>query len=122
VRDDAADFLQPDVWKVGGVSEYLKIMALGGAANIDISPHACMELSVHLACAVPNALHVENIFGLNLYDFGATAEPLPVRDGRLSPTDTPGHGVVFDGPSLTAANEIQPGQAIDREPLQRREA
>jgi L-alanine-DL-glutamate epimerase-like enolase superfamily enzyme len=122
VRDDAADFLQPDVWKVGGVSEYLKIMALGGAANIDISPHACMELSVHLACAVPNALHVENIFGLNLYDFGATAEPLPVRDGRLSPTDTPGHGVVFDGPSLTEANEIQPGQAIDREPLQRREA
>jgi L-alanine-DL-glutamate epimerase-like enolase superfamily enzyme len=121
VRDDAADFLQPDVWKVGGVSEFMKIVALGSAANIDISPHGAMEMSVHLACAAPNALHVENIFGLNLHDFGATAAPMAIKDGRLAPSDAPGHGVVFDGPSLTEANEMLPGRAIEREPLQRRE-
>ncbi len=82
VRDDAADFLQPDVWKVGGITEFMKIAALGAAANIDISPHAAMEISVHLAAAAHNALHVENIFGLNLHDFGATATPAPVKDGR----------------------------------------
>ncbi len=122
VRDDATDFLQPDVWKVGGISEFMKIVALGAAANIDISPHGAMEISVHLAAAAPNALHVENIFGLNLYDFGATATPMPIKDGKLVPPDAPGHGVIFDGPSLVDANEIQPGVAIDREPLQRREA
>ena len=100
----------------------MKIVALGAASNIDISPHGAMEISVHLAAAAPNALHVENIFGLNLYDFGATATPMPIKDGKLVPPDAPGHGVIFDGPSLTDANEIQPGQAIDREPLQRREA
>lgn len=122
VRDDATDFLQPDVWKVGGISEFMKIVALGAASNIDISPHGAMEISVHLAAAAPNALHVENIFGLNLYDFGATATPMPIKDGKLVPPDAPGHGVIFDGPSLVDANEIQPGAAIDREPLQRREA
>lgn len=122
VRDDAADFLQPDVWKVGGISEFMKIVALGSAANIDISAHGAMEISVHLAAAAPNVLHIENIFGLNLHDFGATAHPMAIVDGRLAPPDSPGHGVVFDGPSLVAANEILPGQVIDREPLQRREA
>ena len=31
---------------------------------------------------------------------GATTVPLPVRDGRMTLTDTPGHGVIFDGPAL----------------------
>jgi L-alanine-DL-glutamate epimerase-like enolase superfamily enzyme len=119
VSEEAADYLQPDVWKVGGISEFMKISALGSAANIEISPHFAMELSVHLAAAAPNALHIENIFGLNLFDFGATAAPLPIVEGSLAPGETPGHGVVFDGPSLTAENEVLPGQAIEREPLQR---
>jgi L-alanine-DL-glutamate epimerase-like enolase superfamily enzyme len=122
VRDDAADFLQPDVWKVGGISEFMKIVALGAATNVDISPHGAMEISVHLAAAAPNALHVENIFGLNLHDFGATANPMPIKDGKLVPPDAPGHGVAFDGSSLVADNEVLPGRAIDREPLQRRDS
>ncbi len=100
----------------------MKIVALGAAANIDISPHGAMEISVHLAAAVPNALHVENIFGLNLYDFGATASPMQIENGRLVPPEAPGHGVIFDGPSLTNDNEVLPGAAIEREPLQRRES
>ncbi len=119
VRDDAADYLQPDIWKVGGVTEFMKIVALGAASNIDISPHASLELSQHLAAAAPNALHIENIFGLNLFDFGATAKPMAVSEGRVTLTDAPGHGVIFDGPSLVAVNEVQPGRAIDRQPLYR---
>lgn len=118
VNAEAADYLQPDVWKVGGVSEFMKIVTLGAATNIEISPHAAMELSVHLACAAPNALHVENIFGLNLHDYGATANPLKIVNGMLEPDETPGHGVVFDGPSLTPENEVMPGTEIEREPLQ----
>lgn len=119
VRDGAVDVIQPDVWKVGGITEFLRIAALGAVANIPVSPHAALEISVHLAAALPNALHVENIFGLNLHDFGATSAPADVRDGRMVPPDTPGHGVVFDGPALHDGHAITPGAAIDRQPLQR---
>ena len=105
VRAEAVDYLQPDVWKVGGITEWLKIAALAQCTNLVISPHACMELSMHLAGATQNSAGVENIFGLNLYDFGATAAPIPINDGMITLPDTPGHGVVFDGPAL-APNEI----------------
>src|SRR5690606_21252865 len=102
VRAGAVDFLQPDVWKVGGITEFLKIAALGAAAGIPISPHGATELSVHLAAALPNALHVENIFGLNLIDFSATTTPMTIEDGRCTPGAAPGHGVVLDYDALTA--------------------
>jgi len=116
VSAGAIDFLQPDVWKVGGITEFLKIAALGAAAGIPVSPHGATELSVHLAAALPNALHVENIFGLNLFDFGATASPLEIKDGRYTPGTEPGHGVVLDLDAM-APHELPVGQPIERQPL-----
>lgn len=116
VREGTVDFLQPDVWKVGGITEFLKIAALGAAANIPISPHGAMELSVHLAGAIPNAIHVENIFGLSLFDCGATSVPLAIDNGRYVLGSEPGHGVVFEW-SAIADHEILPGSAIERQPL-----
>ncbi|WP_332719434.1 mandelate racemase/muconate lactonizing enzyme family protein [Pelagibacterium mangrovi] len=116
VHQGAVDFLQPDVWKVGGITEFRRIAALGAASGIPISPHGAMELSVHLAAALPNALHVENIFGLNLFDFGATAEPISIRDGRCVAAPTPGHGVRFDHQALND-HALIAGAAIEREPL-----
>lgn len=116
VREGAVDFLQPDVWKVGGITEFVKIAALGAAANIPISPHGAAELSIHLAAALPNAVHVENIFGLNLFDFGAMAEPLEIVNGRATPSDSPGHGVTLDWEFLVG-HEIAPGEPIARSPL-----
>lgn len=116
VREGGADILQPDVWKVGGITEFLKISALGAAANLPISPHGAAELSVHLAAALPNALHVENIFGLNLFDFGATTMPLEIRNGRATPGIAAGHGVTLAWDSI-ATHEIPVNQPISRPPL-----
>lgn len=116
IRAGALDFLQPDVWKVGGITEFVKIAALGAAAGIPVSPHGALELSVHLAAALPNAIHVENIFGLNLFDFGATAAPLAISRGRYELPETPGHGVLFDEDGFSAHRPV-PGRAIDRKPL-----
>lgn len=115
-REGAADILQPDVWKVGGITEFLKIAALGAAMGVPISPHGAMEISVHLAAALPNAMHVENIFGLNLFDFGATHQASEIVKGRITPSDAPGHGVVFARESLTE-HLIVPGETIERSPL-----
>lgn len=117
VRGEAADFLQPDVWKVGGVTEWLKIAHMAETANIELSPHGSIEISAHLAAAVPNALHIENIFGLSLYEIGATKTPLPIVEGVLQLDDRPGHGIDWDGPNLGAEYEVLPGSAIKREAL-----
>ena len=100
VRAEAVDILQPCPWKVGGITEWLRIASLGACANRPVSPHGALELTAHLAAALPNCTAVENIFGFGLEEIGATTVPLPVRDGRMTLTDTPGHGVIFDGPAL----------------------
>lgn len=101
VREEAADYLQPCVWKVGGITEWLKVAALAGCANLMISPHGALELSVHLAAAVPNSDRIENIFGVGLHELQVTTVETPIVNGMMTPPDAPGHGVVLDGPALT---------------------
>jgi len=100
VRSDAADVLQPCVWKIGGITEWLKVAAMAQAANLVTSPHGALELSLHLAAAVPRCDKIENIFGVSLYELGVTTRETPIVGGRATPPDSPGHGVVFDGPAL----------------------
>ncbi len=83
VRAEAVDYVQPDVWKVGGITEWMKVATLAQCASLILSPHGALELSMHLAGATPNCAMVENIFGLNLNDFGATAAPVDIRNGMI---------------------------------------
>jgi len=46
-----------------------------------------LEISMHLAGATPNCSMVENIFGLNLFDFGATAAPVAIKNGAIALLD-----------------------------------
>ena len=87
----AAAILQPDAGRCGGVTEWMRIAQMAHAANLNVSPHFLMELHVHLACAVPNALFVEHIPFLDRF----VEEPLVPRDGFFEPPDRPGHGIAF---------------------------
>ena len=116
IRAEAIDYVQPDVGKVGGVTEWMKIASLAQCANLTVSPHGVLELSMHLAGAVPNCGMIENIFGLSLYDLGATISPIDINNGTIALPETPGHGIVFDGPAL-AAHEISATGAIQREAI-----
>jgi L-alanine-DL-glutamate epimerase-like enolase superfamily enzyme len=100
VRADAADYLQPNVWKVGGITEWLKIAHLAQHANLPVAPHSALELSAHLLAAVPNGWMVENIFGGNLADFGIVDEAPEVEGARVRLGARPGHGVVFNETAL----------------------
>jgi L-alanine-DL-glutamate epimerase-like enolase superfamily enzyme len=55
----AADVLQPDVGRVGGVTEWLKIAHLAAAFNLPVAPHAYALLHLHPAMATPNLMVVE---------------------------------------------------------------
>ena len=102
VREAAADVLQPNVWKVGGITEWMKIAAVAQSANLLVAPHNALELSQHLVAATSNGYMVEKIFGGDLFDLGATRTPIEVRAGKITLPDRPGHGIVFDGPDLSA--------------------
>lgn len=100
IRDDAVDYVQPCVWKVGGITEWMKIAAIAQTANLIVSPHGALELSVHLAAAIPNSERIEHIFGVTLFSLGATTVEPPIVNGAMKPAETPGHGVLLDGPAL----------------------
>lgn len=114
IRAEAADVLQPNVWKVGGVGEWMKIAHAAQLANLVIAPHDSLELSCHLVGAIRNGFLVENIFGGNLSDLGVVEEPVTVARGRIALSQKPGHGVVFRGDRLKSYR-LEPGRPVLRE-------
>jgi len=96
IRRGALDVLQPDVARIGGITNAIAVCHLAAAANLPVAPHVSPELSITVACAVPNSVFVEYI---------PQMEPVlkrPIRrDGAFGlPFEEPGHGIRFDDEAL----------------------
>jgi len=100
VAAGAVHYLQPNVLKVGGISEWLKLAHLGQCANIAIAPHGVLEASAIVATAIPGCYPVENIDGGAFGDQGIVVDPLRIENGRITLSDEPGLGVTFDREAL----------------------
>jgi L-alanine-DL-glutamate epimerase-like enolase superfamily enzyme len=98
VRSDAAGILQPDVARVGGITEWMKVAAIAEAFQISVAPHFLMEIQLHLAAATPNGIFVEYIPQLAPY----LEEEFRLEDGCLVVPDRPGHGILFAWDKLEA--------------------
>jgi L-alanine-DL-glutamate epimerase-like enolase superfamily enzyme len=96
IRRHALDILQPDVARVGGITRAIEVCHLARAANLKVAPHVSPELSVSVACAVPNSVFVEYIPQME----PILKEPVTIRDGYAVPQDTPGHAVAFNPEAL----------------------
>ena len=59
IERGAADIVQPDIGRVGGVTEWLKVAHLAHAFNLPVAPHALPLAHLHVACATPNLKVVE---------------------------------------------------------------
>lgn len=88
----AASVAQPDVVRIGGITQWLKTAHLAEAFNVPIAPHYLMELSVSAVAAVPNGRWVEHVPELR----AITEGELAIRDGRVSPPEEPGVGIRWD--------------------------
>jgi L-alanine-DL-glutamate epimerase-like enolase superfamily enzyme len=55
----AADIVQPDNRRAGGVTEWLEIAALADAAGIPVASHGGGSANMNMLCAMPNALYME---------------------------------------------------------------
>jgi L-alanine-DL-glutamate epimerase-like enolase superfamily enzyme len=85
----AAQIVQADVARIGGITPWLKAAHLAEAFNVAISPHFLMELHVSLVAAVPNGQFVEHIPQLR----SVTRSEIEVRDGHAVAPDAPGIGI-----------------------------
>jgi L-alanine-DL-glutamate epimerase-like enolase superfamily enzyme len=84
-------FMQADAPRIGGISPFLKVMALSDVAGLKLAPHFVMEIHVHLACAYPHESWVEHIEWLE----GAFQERIEIRDGRMWMPKGPGLGLTL---------------------------
>ena len=86
--------MQPDVGRVGGVTEWMKVAHLAHAFNLPVAPHAVQLVHLHLACCTPNLRVVEYLGVSEETDrLFYTDMPEP-RNGMWSPfPDRPGLGL-----------------------------
>ncbi|CAA9561201.1 MAG: Gluconate dehydratase [uncultured Thermomicrobiales bacterium] len=94
IAGGGADIVQPDVGRVGGVTEWLKVAHLAHAFNLPVAPHAVSLVHLHLACCTPN-LKVVEVLGVEEEANRLWYTEIPEqREGLWSPfPDRPGLGL-----------------------------
>jgi D-arabinonate dehydratase len=94
----AVAYLQPDVCRCGGISEFRRIAHLADAFNLSLSSHLWHELSISLVGATPSGFMAEYA---ELLPADALTREFAVRDGHLEVPDVPGHGVELTPEALS---------------------
>ena len=89
---DAADYVMPDLERIGGVTGWQRASALATARNIEMSSHLYPEASAHLLCATPTCHFLEYVDWADKI----LEEPLRIVDGQAVVPDRPGTGVTWD--------------------------
>jgi L-alanine-DL-glutamate epimerase-like enolase superfamily enzyme len=93
IRLGAVDIVQPDAPRIGGITPFLKVLALAEHRNLQLAPHFAMEIHLHLAAAYPREPWVEHFEWLEpLFE-----ERLTISDGRMQLSARPGLGVTISG-------------------------
>ncbi|MDA2808395.1 L-talarate/galactarate dehydratase [Nocardiopsis suaedae] len=91
IEGAACDVIQPDAPRVGGITRFLRLMALADQRGLDLAPHFAMEIHLHLAACYPRETWVEHFDWLDpLFN-----ERLETKDGRMLVPDRPGLGVTL---------------------------
>jgi L-alanine-DL-glutamate epimerase-like enolase superfamily enzyme len=92
IQARAADVLMPDLARVGGVSEFVKVAHMADALDLPISSHIFTEQSLTVMAALGNATYLEHMpWFAPLF-----REKLEMRDGEVVVPERPGFGFTFD--------------------------
>ncbi len=91
IRRRLVSYMQADVIRVGGITEWMRIAALADAFHIKMSPHFVMELTTEVQCCVQNALFVEYIPWFQKF----FVDPIRTENGFACARQKPGLGLEF---------------------------
>ena len=88
----SADVLMPDLQRVGGVSEFVKVAHMAEAFDVPVSSHLFSDTSVQVLGGLANANYLEYMPWFSvLYN-----EPLQFDRGNAIVPERPGWGVTFN--------------------------
>jgi L-alanine-DL-glutamate epimerase-like enolase superfamily enzyme len=100
IEDGAITILQPDLSKSGGITECLRIAALGAAWKLPVHPHSSMTglnhaASIHFLAAIDNGGYFEgDVSKSNRFRDELVQNPgLVDKDGNVWPLEKPGLGL-----------------------------
>lgn len=88
----AADYVMPDLERIGGVTGWLRAAALAATHRIEMSSHLYPEVSAHLLAATPTCHFLEYMDWADKI----LAEPLKIEDGFAVAPQRPGNGLAWD--------------------------
>lgn len=94
----AADYVMPDVMKIGGVSGWLRAADLAREWDVPMSNHLWPEISAQLLCCTPTAHWLEYADWWN----PVLAEPLRVEGGMALVDGVAGSGVAWNEAAVEA--------------------
>ncbi len=88
----AADILMPDLQRVGGVSEFMRVGHMAESLDVSVSSHLFPETSLQVLGALSNSVFLEYMpWFSSLYN-----ETLEFQDGFALVPERPGWGFTFD--------------------------
>jgi L-alanine-DL-glutamate epimerase-like enolase superfamily enzyme len=95
IRNECAAILNPDAKVLGGITEFMKVVALSQAADLHVAPHGSQDIHIHLTAAISNGLILEFYRGNFDPMWGRVYHNTMVLndDGTVSPPNTPGIGL-----------------------------
>jgi L-alanine-DL-glutamate epimerase-like enolase superfamily enzyme len=88
----SANLLMPDLSRVGGITEFMKVAHFAEAMELPISPHLYTEHSLQLMGALPNGMYLEHMpWFSSIFN-----EEIEVTSGMATIPKRPGLGFTFN--------------------------
>ena len=92
IEQHAADYVMPDLERIGGVTGWRQAADLAAVNRIQMSSHLFPEVSAHLLAATPTCHFLEYVDWANVL----LQQPLAIADGHAIVPQRPGSGMVWD--------------------------
>jgi mandelate racemase len=92
LKAGAADYVMPDLERIGGVTGWRQAAVLAAGHGIKMSSHLFPEVSAHLLAATPTCHFLEYMDWADVL----VQEPLRIVDGHAIIPVRPGNGLVWD--------------------------
>jgi mandelate racemase len=88
----AADYVMPDLERIGGVTGWQRAAALAATHGVAMSSHLFPEVSAHLLAATPTAHWLEYVDWAN----AIVEQPLKIVAGNALAPELPGNGLTWN--------------------------
>ena len=88
----AADYVMPDLERIGGVTGWREAAGIAASRRVQMSSHLFPEVSAHLLATTPTAHFLEYVDWANVL----VEEPIKIVDGHAVVPQRPGNGMVWD--------------------------